>query len=279
MIQGHQGSHHELGDRLRLDLEFVRQAGRQAPHVQREGQILRQLAERATPSGPKLIKALRPARPDSGILKRTSSAIKTTCPADTEHAGEILPEKPRERQPSPFRRRKAWNCHILHRRRCEANDHLLSACRDATPRPPTSEQMLPSVYKTLPPSRRIGEPPCHSVWIGMPANGLLLELRDTASHLSFPLRRRSDTSMRATARAQGTDREPPKLAHVRQPMTEVINPAWGFLARSKRGTRPMPAWLFGRTRQRRIQFCASGWEETKEGAAVWWRSPDDRTWL
>ena len=79
--------------------------------------------------------------------------------------------------------------------------------------------------------------------------------------------------------AQGTDREPPKLAHVRQPMTEVINPAWGFLARSKRGTRPMPAWLFGGTRQRRIQFCASGWEETKEGAAVWWRSPDDRTWL
>src|SRR5271166_6487340 len=79
--------------------------------------------------------------------------------------------------------------------------------------------------------------------------------------------------------AQGTDREPPKLAHVRQPMTEVISPAWGFLARSKRGTRPMPAWLFGGTRQRRIQFCASGWEETKEGAAVWWRSPDDRTWL
>ena len=79
--------------------------------------------------------------------------------------------------------------------------------------------------------------------------------------------------------AQGTDGEPPKLAHVRQPMTEVISPAWGFLARSKRGTRPMPAWLFGGTRQRRIQFCASGWEETKEGAAVWWRSPDDRTWL
>src|SRR5208283_2670463 len=78
--------------------------------------------------------------------------------------------------------------------------------------------------------------------------------------------------------AQGTDREPPKLAHVRQPTTEVISPAWGFLARSKRGTRPMPAWLFGGTRQRRIQFCASGWEETKEGAAVWWRSPDDRTW-
>src|SRR5271157_3637565 len=23
----------------------------------------------------------------------------------------------------------------------------------------------------------------------------------------------------------------------------------------------------------------SGWEETKEGAALWWRSPDDRTWL
>ena len=56
----------------------------------------------------------------------------------------------------------------------------------------------------------------------------------------------------------------------RQPMTEVINPAWGFLARSKRGTRPMPAWLFGGTR--RIQCWHSGWEETKEGAAVWWRS-------
>ena len=27
----------------------------------------------------------------------------------------------------------------------------------------------------------------------------------------------------------------------------------------------MPAWLFGGTRQRRIQFCASGWEATKEG--------------
>src|SRR5208337_854344 len=79
--------------------------------------------------------------------------------------------------------------------------------------------------------------------------------------------------------AQGTDKEPPKLAHVRQPMTEVMNPASGFLARSKQGTRPMPAWLFGGTRQRRKQFCASGWEETKEGAAVWWRSPDDRTWL
>src|SRR5271165_2790814 len=51
--------------------------------------------------------------------------------------------------------------------------------------------------------------------------------------------------------AQGTDREPPKLAHVRQPMTEVISPAWGFLARSKRGTRPMQAWVFGGTRQRR----------------------------
>ena len=38
------------------------------------------------------------------------------------------------------------------------------------------------------------------------------------------------------SQGQGTDREPPKLAHVRQPMTEVINPAWGFLARSKQGT-------------------------------------------
>jgi hypothetical protein len=111
-------------------------------------------------------------------------------------------------------------------------------------------------------------------------NGLPLELCGPASHLSFLL----CASVRHTDAchsqgAQGTDREPPKLAHVRQPMTEVINPAWGFLARSKRGTRPMPAWLFGGTRQRRIQFCASGWEETKEGAAVWWRSPDDRTWL
>jgi hypothetical protein len=53
----------------------------------------------------------------------------------------------------------------------------------------------------------------------------------------------------------------------------------GFLARSKRGTRSMPAWVSGRTRHRRRQFCASGWEETKEGAAVWWLSPDDRNWL
>src|SRR6059058_6154288 len=52
-----------------------------------------------------------------------------------------------------------------------------------------------------------------------------------------------------------------------------------FLARSKRGTRSMPAWLFVATRQRSRRFCASGWEETKEGAAVWWRSPDDRTGL
>jgi hypothetical protein len=27
--------------------------------------------------------------------------------------------------------------------------------------------------------------------------------------------------------AQGTGREPPKLAHVRQPRTELTNPAWG----------------------------------------------------
>ena len=37
----------------------------------------------------------------------------------------------------------------------------------------------------------------------------------------------------------------------------------------------MPAWLIGGTRQRKGRFCASGWEETKEGAAVWWRSPKD----
>ena len=64
--------------------------------------------------------------------------------------------------------------------------------------------------------------------------------------------RRSDTPTRATARVR---KEPtgstPKLAHVRQPRTEVINPAWGFLARSKRGTRPMPACVFGGTRRKR----------------------------
>ena len=32
--------------------------------------------------------------------------------------------------------------------------------------------------------------------------------------------------------------------------TEVINPAWALLARSKRGTRSMPAWLSSGTRQR-----------------------------
>ena len=37
----------------------------------------------------------------------------------------------------------------------------------------------------------------------------------------------------------------------------------------------MPAWLIGGTRQRRRRFCASGWEEIKEGAAVWWRFPKD----
>ena len=70
-----------------------------------------------------------------------------------------------------------------------------------------------------------------------------------------------------------------KPAHVSQPRTEVINPARGLLARSKRGTRSMPAWLFAGTRQRRRRSCASGWEETKEGVAGWWRSPDDQKWL
>jgi hypothetical protein len=37
----------------------------------------------------------------------------------------------------------------------------------------------------------------------------------------------------------------------------------------------MPAWLVGGTRQRRRWFCASGWEETKEGAAVCRRTPTD----
>jgi hypothetical protein len=36
------------------------------------------------------------------------------------------------------------------------------------------------------------------------------------------------------------------------------DPGVRFLARSKRGTRSMPAWLIGGTRRRR--FCASGWE-------------------
>ena len=37
----------------------------------------------------------------------------------------------------------------------------------------------------------------------------------------------------------------------------------------------MPAWLIVGTRQRRRRFCASGWEETKERAAVWWRMKSD----
>ena len=57
---------------------------------------------------------------------------------------------------------------------------------------------------------------------------------------------------------------------------DVGKPVVRFLARSNRRTRSMPAWLIGETRQRRRRFCASGWEATKEGAAVWWRSPNDR---
>ena len=41
----------------------------------------------------------------------------------------------------------------------------------------------------------------------------------------------------------------------------------------------MPAWLIGGPRQRRRRFCASGWEETKEGAAVGWRAPNEGNWL
>ena len=71
------------------------------------------------------------------------------------------------------------------------------------------------------------------------------------------------TPTRATARAESTC-STPKLAHVSNGGKHGVR----FLARSIRGIRSMPAWLVGGTRQRRRWFCASGWEETKEGAAV-----------
>jgi hypothetical protein len=70
----------------------------------------------------------------------------------------------------------------------------------------------------------------------------------------FPLARVGPTTPKR-ARARASRRPPPgsvsKLADVRQPRTTVVNPTWGFLARSKRRTRSMPAWLFAGTRPRR----------------------------
>ena len=73
-----------------------------------------------------------------------------------------------------------------------------------------------------------------------------------------------DTDARDSQGRKESTCSTPKLAHV----SNGGKPGVRFLARSKRGIRSMPAWLVGGTRQRRRWFCASGWEETKEGAAV-----------
>ena len=79
--------------------------------------------------------------------------------------------------------------------------------------------------------------------------------------------------------AQATNREHPQAGSSQTAKDDGGKPGVRFLARSKRGTRSIPAWLIVGTRQRRRRFCASGWEENKEGAAVCWRSPKDGNWL
>ncbi len=75
--------------------------------------------------------------------------------------------------------------------------------------------------------------------------------------------------------AQGIDTEHSEAGSCQRAKEASAKPGVRFLARSKRGTRSVPAWLIGGTRQRRRRFCASGWEETNERAAVSWRSPKD----
>jgi hypothetical protein len=79
--------------------------------------------------------------------------------------------------------------------------------------------------------------------------------------------------------AQATNWEHPQAGSCQTAKDDGGKPGVRFLVRSKRRVRSMPAWLIVGTRQRRRRFCASGWEETKEGAAVWWRSPKDGNWL
>ena len=98
--------------------------------------------------------------------------------------------------------------------------------------------------------------------------------RSTACHRVFA--RRSDTPT-APHRGRTRNRRGASQAGSCQTAKDGTDQCGTeFLARSKRGTRFMPAWISGGTRYRERQFCASGWEETKEGAAVWWLSPDDR---
>ena len=87
--------------------------------------------------------------------------------------------------------------------------------------------------------------------------------------------RSDDTDARHGQGAQGTDREHSETGSCQKAKEDGGKPGVTFLARSKRGTRSMPAWLIGGTRQIRRRFCASSCKETKEGVAVWWRSPKD----
>jgi hypothetical protein len=100
-----------------------------------------------------------------------------------------------------------------------------------------------------------------------------------AGLLNRKLLRSDDTNACHSQGAQATNREHPQAASCQTAKDDGGKPGVRFLARSKRGTRSMPAWLIVGTRQRRRRFCASGWDEIKEGAAVWWRSPKDGNWL
>ena len=62
--------------------------------------------------------------------------------------------------------------------------------------------------------------------------------------------------------AQATNREHPQAGSCQTAKDDGGKRGVWFLARSKRGTRSMPAWLIVGTRQRRRRFCASGWEAT-----------------
>ncbi len=92
--------------------------------------------------------------------------------------------------------------------------------------------------------------------------------RDRSAHSA---RRSDDTDACHSQGSQATNREHPQAGSCQTAKDDGGKPGVRFLARSKRGTRSMPAWLIVGTRQRRRRFCASGWEETKEGAAVWRR--------
>ena len=93
---------------------------------------------------------------------------------------------------------------------------------------------------------------------------------------SMSYARRSDkTDACHSQGAQATNREHPQAASCHTANDDGGKPGVRFLARSKRGTRSMPAWIIVGTTQRRRRYCASGWEESKEGAAVWWHSPKD----